>query len=91
MPRSRKPRRRWWTVMLLYPDYLADDYGEDIFVKWALAPTPGEAVPVVQRKAALAQRDLSDPGGCIDAPGDFKMIAVWRGRTVLALDAYSEL
>jgi len=91
MARSKKPRRRWWTVMLLYPDYLTDDYGEDIFVKWALAPTPEEAVPAVQRKAALAQRDLSDPGGGITEPDDFKMIAVWPGRTVLALDAHSAL
>lgn len=96
MPRNAKvyrPRRRWWTVMLLYPDYLTDDYGEDIFMDWALTPTPEEAIPVVQRKAVRAQRDITDPdaGDGIDNPEDFKMIAVWRGRTVLELDASSAI
>ncbi len=84
-----KPVRRWWTVMLLYPGYLADDYGEDIYVGWARTVTPDEAVPVVQRKAAEAQRDLSVSSSADTNPEDFKMIATWPGRTVLALDAYS--
>lgn len=89
--RNKKPRRRWWTVMLLYPRYLTDDYGSDIFVEWALTHTPEDAVPVVQRKAVEAQRDLSDEATVDTDPDDFAMIAVWRGRTTLALDAMSAL
>jgi hypothetical protein len=79
--------------MLLYPDYLTDDYGSDIFMGWACVPTPEEAIPIVQRKAVRAQRDLADnsTGTGVDDPEDFKMIAVWRGRTVLELDASSAI
>lgn len=86
---EKAARRRWWTVMLLYPDYLTDDYGADIFVEWALTVTPEEAVPVVQRKAVEAQRDLSRLSSVDLKPDDFRMNAVWPGRTTLALDGYS--
>lgn len=86
-----KSRRRWWTVMLLYPDYLTDDHGEDIFVEWALTAEPDDAVPVVQRKAVEAQRDLSVKSAVDIDIADFKMIAVWAGRSTLALDASSYL
>ena len=93
MRKSKSPRRHWWTVMLLYPDYLTDDYGSDIYTDWAMTPTPEAAIPLVQRKAARAQRDLTDKhaGDGIDDPTDFKLLAVWPGRTRLALDAYSGL
>ena len=87
-----RPRRRWWTVILLYPTYLCDDFGSDLFVEWALTPSAEAAVPIVQRKAVEAQRDLSHGASdALDDPEDFKMIAVWRGRTTLTLDAYSAL
>lgn len=88
---ARKNRKHWWTVMLLYPDYMSDDYGEDVYVGWARTATPEEAVPVVQHKAAEAQRDLSRASSVDTDPDDFKMIAVWQGRTTLALDAYSAI
>ena len=86
---ARKAGRHWWTVILLYPEYLTDDYGSDIFVDWARAARPEDAVPAVQRKAVEAQRDLSERASVDMDPDDFKMIAVWRGRSTLALDAYS--
>jgi len=87
----KQPRRRWWTVLLLYPDYLTDDYGSDIFVEWACTAESEDAVPVVQRKAAEAQRDLSRASSVDLDPEEFKMVAVWRGRSTLALDAYSAI
>lgn len=87
---TRNTRYRWWTVMLLYPDYLTDDYGSEIFVEWARTATAEEAVPVVQRKAVDAQHTEQSKHECVEMdPADFKMIAVWRGRTTLALDGYS--
>ncbi len=88
---SKRRAGRWWTVMLLYPDYMTDDYGQDLYVGWARTTTPDEAVPVVQRKAVEAQRDLTRESSVDMEPDDFKMIAVWPGRTVLALDAYSAI
>jgi len=87
MARNKNPRRRWWTVMLLYPDYMTGDFGADIFMDWAMAATPQDAVPIVQRKAAEAQT----VGNKLELANDFRMIAVWRGRTRLALDATSDI
>ena len=84
-------RKRWWTVLLLYPEYLTDNHGEDLFVGWTCTPTPEQAVPVVQRKAAEAQRDLS-PASSVDLdPNDFRMVGVIPGRNTLALNAYSAI
>ncbi len=85
-PRRPKPHRRWWTVILLYPDYMTDDFGADIYVDWAVTDTPEKAVTAVKRKAARSQE--SDDG--IVNADDFRMIAVWQGRSVLALDATSD-
>jgi len=85
-PRQPTPRRRWWTVMLLYPDYMTEDYGADIYVDWARTATPEKAVTVVKCKAAHAQKQ---DDGIVNAD-DFRMIAVWQGRSVLALDATSD-
>jgi hypothetical protein len=87
MPANKHPKRRWWTVMLLYPDYMTEDFGADIFVDWALAPTAQEAVPIVQQKAAAAQ-SIGNPE---ELANSFRMIAVWPGRTKLALDATSDI
>ena len=84
-------KRHWWTVMLLYPDYLTDDYGSDLFVAWTRTARAEEAVPVAQRKAVEAQRDQSVHASVDIDPDDFKMIAVWPGRSRLALDAYSAI
>ena len=91
MGTRRKPKRRWWTVLLLYPDYMTDDFGTDIYVQWACTARPEEAVPIVQRKAVEAQRDLSKRASVDMDPDDFRMIAVWRGRSTLALDGYSAI
>ena len=46
MPARKTTKPRWWTVILLYPDYLTNDFGADIFVDWAIAPTAQDAVPM---------------------------------------------
>ena len=76
--RQPTPRHRWWTVLLLYPDYMTED--------WARTATPEKATAIVKRKAARAQ---NQDAGNINAD-DFRMIAVWQGRTTLALDATSD-
>lgn len=78
-------KRHWYTVICLYPDYLTDDYGADIYVDWALAKSPEDAGRLVQKKAQAAQND----GECdvVDDPADFRVIAVWKGKTVILADA----
>lgn len=73
--------------MLLYPDYMTEDYGADIFVDWARTATPEKAAAIVKHMAARAQ---NQDDGIVNAD-DFRMIAVWQGRSVLALDATSDL
>ena len=87
MPANKHPKRRWWTVMLLYPDYMTEDFGADIFVDWALTATAQEAAAIVRRKAA----EVQTIGSPEELANDFRMIAVWPGRTTLALDATSEI
>ena len=81
-------KRKWYTVILLYPDYLTDDYGADIYVEWGLAEDPYEAVKVVQCKAVEAQRtNDADVNHHLPPAEDFKMIAVLRGQQTLELSA----
>ncbi len=85
--RTGRRKRRYWTVILLYPDYLTDDYGSDIYVAWALTVTPEEAVGNAQQQAAKAQN--TGETDIVDDPADFGMIAVMRGRHRLVMDAMS--
>ena len=83
-------KKRWWTVFLLYPDFMTGDFGADLFVDWGFSAEPFEAVEIVQQKAVDAQRDNTKKGSCeACSPDDFRCIAVVRGRHTLALDATS--
>ena len=71
-----------WTVILLYPDYMTDDFGADIYVDCAEADDPYEAVKLVQEMAAAA-----NSGEFTEEPGDFRCIGVLKGEHTLELDA----
>ena len=88
MARTGCRKRRYWTVILLYPDYLTDAYGSDIYVAWALTATPEEAVANAQAQAVKAQNGADVD--VVDDPADFAMIAVIRGRHRLVMDAMSD-
>jgi hypothetical protein len=85
-----KTKRRLWTVILLYPDYMTDDYGLDTYVAWVSADTPEDAVPVAQMRAVEAQRDLSRKAtvDVCDAE-DFAVVAVIAGRRTVELDGFN--
>jgi len=81
-------KKKWYTVILLYPDYMADDYGADIYVEWAHAEDYEEAVSIVRAKAVAAQCDNTKLGSCDTTdPNDFRPIAVMLGRILLEADA----
>jgi hypothetical protein len=80
-------KRHWYTVILLYPDFLTDDFGADIYTDWCLGETPEDAARVCQEKAAKAQND--GPVDIVDDPTVFRPIAVIAGKRMIVADATS--
>jgi hypothetical protein len=50
-----------YTVILLYPDFLSDNYGEETYVAWVEAESPEEAVKLGQKQVLNAN---ANPEGC---------------------------
>lgn len=78
---TRNSENRPFTVVLLYPDYAATQFGRDVYVGVGRAADPWGAVKEVQYQAYQA-----GDGG--DDPSDFQMVAVFSGDVPLALGAY---
>ena len=49
-----------YSVLLLYPDYLADTYGEDTYYGWVEAFSVAHAISKAQIDCYLAQLDPDD-------------------------------
>ncbi|TJY57419.1 hypothetical protein E4T66_18605 [Sinimarinibacterium sp. CAU 1509] len=64
-----------YTVILLYPDYVTDNYGQDTWMGDGRGDTPEEAL-------ADARAQLCDPDGdsLIKAPEDLFCIAMIEGE-----------
>jgi hypothetical protein len=75
---------RFYTVVLLYPDYLTGDFGADIYVDAARAKNLERAVRAVQWRAVRAQ--LPDS---VNDPSDFRPILVLAGDVKVVADATS--
>lgn len=45
---------RSWTVLLLYPDYLASNYGQETYLAWVNATSAVEAEQLAREEAAQA-------------------------------------
>lgn len=67
-----------YTVLLIYPDYLASQYGEEFYMESVEAETPKEAVAKVQQMAVETNIPNGDNEGDID-PVDFAVVAVFEG------------
>ena len=78
-------RRQYWTVILLYPDYVGD-YGYEAFTDVARTVTPEAAVKSVRALATKVQTP-----GVINDPTDFGLIAVIRGKHRSVLGPYSNV
>lgn len=85
MPKSRKnlpepeisvsltfPRP--YSVLLLYPDGLAENYGEETFYAWVKAADPAEAVQKARQQARRA-----NPGSGVK-PEDFALLLCIAGH-----------
>jgi len=80
---GRKPKKRWWTVLLMRPEYVAEDFTDpnEMFMDHAFAVEPFDAVRIVRAKAVVADR-LPDPDpqdADID-PLDYVVLLVVKGR-----------
>jgi hypothetical protein len=64
------------TVLVRYPDYLAADYGQDIYLGWSDHDDAGRAVEAVQLTACQSF-NLSPADGCA---ADFYPLLVLRGK-----------
>lgn len=62
-----------YTVVLLFPDYLADDYGKDTYTALVTASDIKHAVEVAQREAFDSNKDSEDPE-------DFALVLMFQGH-----------
>jgi hypothetical protein len=65
---------KWYTVILLYPDYVAEEYGHETYMTSIEAESPEDAV-------VRARLEVNNPDEEIDG-ADFFVIAVMLGRRV---------
>lgn len=70
-----KNRLKWWTVICLYPDYLANDFGSEWYVDFTKAPTAIDAG--LKTRAKLAQEFHTTD------EEDFKVLAVMKGKVYI--------
>lgn len=76
---------RMYTVVLLYPDYMTDDYGADVYVESTEAEDFNDAVRVVQEIVAFDTREA----GTVRDPADFRPVLVMKGQVEVVADARS--
>ena len=90
------PRFRWFSVILLYPDYATDDYGEDNFLAWVRVKRQGTLDSQLADAAAHARRQClkANKGGPEfgDPPGsDLSVNRVFDGLVRCLAGTYNDL
>ena len=66
-----------YTVLLLNPDYIADEFGKETYLAWATAQNPEQAIAEAQRRTWVAN---TGGEGDILAPDDFHPLLVVEGH-----------
>lgn len=66
-----------YTVILIYPDYIAEQYGEEFWISHVEAEAPAQAVEAAQREALEANPIHT---GEVDSHTDFAVVAVFEGH-----------
>ena len=67
-------RKTYYTVLLLFPDYLASDFGSDTYMSCVEADSPEEALRKVREKACVENQQ--DP----EQAEDFFCLIIVQGR-----------
>lgn len=73
------PQHRPYSVLLLYPDYLADDFGHDTYYAHVMASDPASAVREAQQEAMAANTGPDDEPDA-DNADDFHPLLVLEGH-----------
>lgn len=68
-----------YTVILMYPDYLSENYGEESYAAHVTAVDGDAAVLAAQIDAVAQNTDDGEDPPCED-PTDFAVIAVYAGH-----------
>ena len=70
-----------YTVILIYPDHVAENYGEEFYTAHVEAKTPKQALAKAREKA-LADNSLSSDPESDDYcnPVDFACVAMFEGH-----------
>lgn len=77
---DRASKMKPFTVILLYPDFLSDNYEQETYIAHVLASDPKDAAHAAQLQALEANReDPEDPDFGLDA-NDFFVMAVFNGH-----------
>lgn len=66
-----------FTVVLLYPDFMASNYGQDIYIAAVTAVDVRTAIAAAQQEAAEEQQHLD--------PEDFACVVAFHGDCEIAL------
>lgn len=66
-----------YTILLLRPDYVASNFGQDTFQAWVEADTVEAAETYAQRAAYESDRDDDD---IVGNPADYYVLAVYEGH-----------
>ena len=72
-----------YTVLLLRPDYLADEFGKDTYLAWVSANGVAEAMKAAQLEATLADaecwslEEIVEEGG---SPDDYHVLFATMGH-----------
>ena len=76
------PRARYYTVILLRPDYMTSSYGQDAWMEAVKARDPEEAVKLARSQCILVDNEWldRDDGDFCGSPEDYFVIAVIRGN-----------
>lgn len=75
-------RKRWWTAVVRYPEYMVDDYPDEIYSGWVRAVFQDDAIAAVQRMAVRANRTSAYADQL--KPEDFEpVVALWGRHTII--------
>lgn len=71
-----------FTVLMLYPDYATDNYGEDTFLAHVDAHGPEEAVRLAQSLAYAIYMDDTEIDDMTGDADDFRVLGMFGGHLV---------
>lgn len=73
-----KPKRKPYTVVLMLPEYLAENYGEDVYRAFVTATTPKAGVAAARRELDKVMKDAGNGG--LDDLVDAAVVVMYEGH-----------